>query len=678
MTGISRLAALAALLLLSLPSVAAADVPAGADWKELYIPAGGPDEPQLHADVLRPKGLPDTAPTPVILAIGPYFGHGGQSTPNGESSDRPSNRFDDMIEGGKVFERGYTVVYVDLRGFGGSQGCNDFGGTGEQNDVKRAVEWAAGQTWSTGRVGMWGKSYDGWTQVMALDEKPKGLAAAIIQSPIIDGYRTLYQNGVHYDAGWYGTPALYQQIDAIPPTTDDNSDYFLNYAQGSSPVCYLQNIGAQNTTVDHDTPFWQQRDLPNARGSDVPVLWSHGFMDANTKPDNFLPVWSTLTGPKHAWFGQYDHVRGNEKDVVGRDGFLDEAMRWLDTYVKGDPAASPAGDPAVTVQEGDGKWRAESAWPPVDARPYAMPLKPGTVTDAPNNDAEGETSGQSGNGVLSVSQPLPYEAHLAGTPTATLDVDTSASRAHVYTLLYDLAPDNMATLISRAAHVVTGPAKLTFDLYPEDWTLQPGHRVAVLVSGADLDWYNPPHSGSDVEVKGGSLAVPYLTYQRTGYLAGGVAEAMEGRTPIELDADAVKEGQVQAELPPALSPFPAGLAPSGGSQISEARAAELVAASKGAATRRAAAKKGMRARVRLIRINGKRRIAAFVSNARGKRLRLELRRGKRTVARKLVKVRDARAQTAFRPRGKGRYSLVVRANSRKRTVLTRSSTVRFR
>ena len=34
------------------------------------------------------------------------------------------------------------------------------------------------------------------------------------------------------------------------------------------------------------------------------MLWSHGFLDANTKPDNFLDVYSQLTGPKRAWFGQ--------------------------------------------------------------------------------------------------------------------------------------------------------------------------------------------------------------------------------------------------------------------------------------------------------------------------------------------------------------------------------------
>ena len=35
-------------------------------------------------------------------------------------------------------ERGYTFVMVDLRGFGGSTGCLDWGGPGEQADVVKA------------------------------------------------------------------------------------------------------------------------------------------------------------------------------------------------------------------------------------------------------------------------------------------------------------------------------------------------------------------------------------------------------------------------------------------------------------------------------------------------------------------------------------------------------------
>ena len=35
-----------------------------------------------------------------------------------------------------IFEMGYAVVQVDSRGYGSSGGCNDYGGFGEQMDMK--------------------------------------------------------------------------------------------------------------------------------------------------------------------------------------------------------------------------------------------------------------------------------------------------------------------------------------------------------------------------------------------------------------------------------------------------------------------------------------------------------------------------------------------------------------
>ncbi len=123
----------------ALPAAArAADVPAGATWSETTIPSSG--GVKLHADVLRPKGLTSADKTPVILSIGPYFNHSGQTGPAGPvegttydpvgPSTGPSDRFVDFVNGAKLMERGYTYVMVDLRGFGGSTGCLDWGGRG--------------------------------------------------------------------------------------------------------------------------------------------------------------------------------------------------------------------------------------------------------------------------------------------------------------------------------------------------------------------------------------------------------------------------------------------------------------------------------------------------------------------------------------------------------------------
>jgi predicted acyl esterase len=634
------LAVLAAAALL--PAPASADVPENAEYFEAYIET--PGEPTLHADVLRPKGLPEGAKTPVILSIGPYFAHSVGPPEYDVTAQPPSDRFDDLLADGKAIERGYTVVYVDLRGFGASAGCNDFGGRGEQIDTKRAVEWAASQPWSTGKVGMWGKSYDGWTQVMALDEKPKGLAAAIIQSPIIDGYRTLYQNGVHYAAGWYVTPALYQAYDAAPPTTNDDPEYVLNTAQGTNPACWGQNVAMQNGMVDRDDAagFWKERELPNARGSDVAVLWSHGFLDANTKPDNFMDVWSTLTGPSRAWFGQFDHVRGNEADLVGRNGFMDEAMRWLDRYVKGDTSVDVDSDPRTAIQEGNGRWRAEEQWPPADAAMRVMPIREGTYTDDDSNTAGG-SAGATGNGTWSFSQPAPHPVHIAGVPKVKVDVVNTAPRANLIALLYDVAPDGQGTLITRGAHAIesaTEPQTLQFELYPNDYRVETGHRLGLLISGSDESWYTVAHSQAEIEVKGGGVELPFLRYDRQKFLEGVEAAAMGGRPVADIEDDMGAFG-VTADFPPALIP--------GGPPSSKG----------GVKSPPSSTPKAAKLRLKSKQRSGK--LAITVKGAGNFPVTVALKQGRKTVARRTVNPRKGVARIVLKVSRKGSYVLTATA-----------------
>lgn len=153
---------------------------AGATWDEEWIRSG--DGTRLHADVFRPASLGPEDRTPVVLTVTPFNTAGGSATPGA------------VYAAAGIFPAGYTLVTVNLRGYGGSEGCGDLGGPGEQADVEAAVEWAASQRWSTGRVGMWGHSYDAWTGIMALATRPKGLAAVIADAPVTDPYRVVYTN----------------------------------------------------------------------------------------------------------------------------------------------------------------------------------------------------------------------------------------------------------------------------------------------------------------------------------------------------------------------------------------------------------------------------------------------------------------------------------------------------
>jgi predicted acyl esterase len=537
--------ALVAGLLTPVPA-RAEPVPENATWEQVWFPSD--DDTMLHADVFLPKDRKKNERHPVILSIGPYFGSGGFLPPT-PTRQGPVLRFNDLITEGRIFERGYAYVQVDSRGYGGSDGCYGLGGAGEQMDAKAAVEWAAGQKWSNGRVGMWGKSYDAWTQVMALAQKPKGLEAAIIQSPLIEGYGGFFMNGVHYDEGWYATPGLYLGYDVVPPSVNDSPpEEFLYPVKGTAtnPDCYVENM-TFSAVYDHSIDYWQERDIIRKAGkSRVPVLWSHGFNDANTKPDQFLRVYSKLKGPTRAWFGQYAHDRGNEVDRVGRDGFMDEAMDWLDHFLKGERLIS---HPRIEVQSNDGRWRTESQWPPRDARRYALSLMEGVYTDERGNQPGGSSGG---NGTWTFTQPAPHDLHFAGTPRIRAKIASSVPNVNLVALLYDVAPNGDATLISRAAYLIEEPGKVSFDMYPQDWRLPKGHRIGLLLSGSDESWFSPVSTFSDVTVSAGSVSLPFLRFFRSSNLEGGPAAAQSSVPSLDVGPDLISERQVRVRFPPPL------------------------------------------------------------------------------------------------------------------------------
>jgi predicted acyl esterase len=540
---------LATLVVAPVPAIAD-EVPKDATWSEVFFPAD--DGTMLHADVFLPKDRRVNDQHPVILSIGPYFGTNALNGAGGTESGPVVDRFADMIKGGDIFKRGYAYVQVDSRGFGGSDGCYDYGGAGEQMDAKSAVEWAARQPWSNGKVGMWGKSYDAWTQVMALANKPSGLEAAVVQSPIDDRYNIAFMNGVHYNAGWYATPALYGGYDLAPSVGPDSPpEKFLFPAIGTltDPSCYIKHPAQSNLTQDRNSPYWQEGEISGqARLSKVPVFWSHGFRDANTKPNNFMNTWEGYRGWHRGWFGQYDHVRGNEVEFVGRDGFLDEAMAFFDHFLAGKPLPNfPA---RVEVQDGEGKWRTESEWPPSDAD-YdrgSLKVKRGEYVD------DGRNSASQGNGSWTFTQPAPYDIRFAGEAIIDVKVETTVPNANLITLLYDIDPKGNARMITEGASLIAGAGRVSYELYPQDWVLREGHRIGVLLSSGDTSWFQTYPTGQTVTIKGGKVELPFLKYLRTSNLEGKAATAMEDVPTLDVEKSEMKGRSADADWPPQMQP----------------------------------------------------------------------------------------------------------------------------
>ena len=261
---------------------------------------------------------------------------------------------------------------------------------------------------------------------------------------------------------------------------------------------------------------------------------------------------------------------------MGRAGWFDEVMRYYDRFLK-DKTATVA-DPPFAVQANDGTWRSEKQWPPTDMRTYTTRLNAGSYVDHAQSVATGWDAWSSNatggtnpsdptvqSGVWTVSKPLPYDVHLSGAPTASVDVGTLVPNANLVIDVYDLSQgangDWTGPLISRQGHLVRniGHSTIPLTLWGSDWKLKAGDRIGVRVTDSNQDWWLlATPSGQPVSVLGGSVTLPFLQYLRTQTIQGdpGVQLAPYLETHIATAPAAAVGAGVDFTLPPKMKAAP--------------------------------------------------------------------------------------------------------------------------
>ena len=179
----------AVLFVLSLLALAAASPTAPAAAKEtdvdllwgVRIPMR--DGVELAATVYRPAG--QNGPLPVVFTLTPYIG-------------------DTYHPRALYFARhGYVYALVDVRGRGSSGGTFDPFAQ-ESRDGYDVVEWLARQSWSNGKVAMWGGSYAGYDQWATARERPPHLATIVPAASVRAGidYPAPKNIFYSYDVQW--------------------------------------------------------------------------------------------------------------------------------------------------------------------------------------------------------------------------------------------------------------------------------------------------------------------------------------------------------------------------------------------------------------------------------------------------------------------------------------------
>ncbi|MEU4654255.1 CocE/NonD family hydrolase [Streptomyces sp. NPDC023723] len=521
-------------------------VPEGSVWTQQYFPSADDSGTELHADVLLPETLPKKKKVPVILSIGPYFAHSGQTGPEGFSHTGPSARFQDFIEGADLFDNGYAFVMVDLRGFGGSTGCLDWGGPGEQADVEAAVAWAAKQPWSTGAVGMYGKSYDAVTGLIGNNLDQRALKAVVAQEPVWDMYQYIYSNGVPRP-NVTGTADAYNSIATMEPMTDDDAYYQANARyEDTHPECLTENSAGYRISDQWDE-HWTSRDLAAmAKGSDTPLFVTQGFIENNTKPEEMEEYLDNHQGVERGWLGQWDHVRGGDRVsdgrlAMGREGWYAETLSFYDQYLKG--SKPTVRYPAYAVEDSTGAWRAQRTWPvversvdlslgggsyvddggasaraaltasggtpaPKQSQPsgrWDLENAPATEQAAPKGLAEAQAETQRSGDITSSffvwSKPVQRDVRVTGTPQISL---TARGEGNIMLKLYDVAPDGSAVMFDEQVSLLES-GRLTVDLKATDWTLTAGHVLAVEIGSIQTGSWRDTPSGETIKVKNARL-----------------------------------------------------------------------------------------------------------------------------------------------------------------------------
>src|SRR3954447_12915456 len=163
----------------------------------------------------------------------------------------------------KLVGAGYAVLGVSMRGTGCSTGTFDFRSPQEHADGAAAVEWAAKQPWSTGRVGMFGDSFPGLSQPGVAALRPHGLDAIAPFQLVDDVYRDVgYPGGIsntEFGAFWGLGDQPAASNESVVQGTEAGDPQCAQSEAEQATVNPTTNIVVAGLQHPYDDSFWNSR-----------------------------------------------------------------------------------------------------------------------------------------------------------------------------------------------------------------------------------------------------------------------------------------------------------------------------------------------------------------------------------------------------------------------------------
>ncbi|SEG96041.1 X-Pro dipeptidyl-peptidase [Nonomuraea solani] len=430
----------------------------------------------VRVDIIRPKESGPGLKVPVIMHQSPYFGEPGvgfEVEKKKYGADGNLTKFP-LFYDNYFVPRGYAFVSVDMIGTRLSDGCPTSGGPSDVLGGKAVVDWLNGRataydakgapvkaSWTTGRTGMIGHSYEGALAMAVAGTGVQGLETIVPIAGPSSWYDMWRANGTLTDIK-DGQAWMAARIDEDPD-------------EKCAAVRRRMSEGSDDAT-GNDNAYWQELDyrtgpVSKARNVRASVFSVMGMQDRNVMADQFSTWWTQLPRDvqRKAWVTQYGHL---DPFWARRDVWVDTLHQWFDHELMG-VSNDITRRPRVDVQLGPDRWITQADWPAPAARtttlrPHqdgSLGAQPSTGTGSYLDTAQTEIAVADNpdtanpNRLAFQTPPLKKAMRLSGTPSVSLRVTLNEPTANLGVVLVDYGTD---TRINYRASSATSAEGLKF------------------------------------------------------------------------------------------------------------------------------------------------------------------------------------------------------------------------
>ncbi len=452
---------------------------------------------------------------------------------------------------------GYASVRVDIRGSGESDGVlSDEYSRVEQDDAVEVIAWLAAQRWCSGAVGMMGISWGGFNALQVAARQPAALKAIITVCSTDDRYRddVHYMGGAKLHEGFGWASFLFGAMCFPPDPALVGERWRAMWMERLEGLPLFLETWLRHPWRD---AYWKHGSVcEDYAAIRCPVYAVGGWTDGYT---NAVPrLLAGLTVPRKGLIGPWAHAYPHIARPGPQIGFLQEALRWWDHWLKGvdtgvmdEPMLrawmTESVRPARSHESLPGRWVAEDRWNLGSgawrlvltdkglagegalsaARDVCSPLTVGACSGSwcPFGRGADQAGDQRPDDALSVvfdGAVLTERLEILGAPVVVLDVACDRPVANLVVRLCDVHPDGASLRVSygvlnlthrdgheRPAALVPGQRySVRVQLNDAGAVFPPGHRMRVAISTAYWPMIWPAPEVATVTVFGGVLELP--------------------------------------------------------------------------------------------------------------------------------------------------------------------------